>query len=431
MKTKSILVMVLAALMLFSFTACEQKVPEFPYTGEDAKDVANIELVSPTDVKFYAGQGTDVNKAVETYININRLDGTVTKNVIATITAPTPVVPGRNTADVQWNATGPNTGKVFVDAQVLESVELVLEETENVANKEAIAIEKVTGVYSDGREFDFTAAFSSVDFDEKTSTATVTVAAGPYSPVAVTSNAVTVSLVETPEEPEYITAEDATGIELVWYVNGTKAETTGNNLTVKVGDKVAYQVRGTKAGTAGCALTTDNYEATGTVTTLTNIGTVNTGYTTTVSDIKTNEKEAYTLHIQFKGVQGSENYDKRWTLDATLTVIDTLTQDDTKSAKFYFNPKAGSDGAYTANGDLEAGVAHTFTTNEFKAQVKTKGQDTVELVADALRGKVAYAADEVKDGQKITIEFHWTAVGYPEIQGYSSVDITPATVQES
>ena len=425
---KKVFIGVLAALMLFAFTACEPQQMDWPYMGDDAKDVASIELVTPSDVKFYAGLGATDNKAVDTSVNLNRLDGTVTKNVIAKITPPTTVVPGRNTATVEWNATGTNKGQVFVDAQVLESLELVLEETEDLADKDAISVESVWGVYSDGYRADFTAAFEYATYDAESGTATVKVVAGPYSTVDVVSNAVPVTLKETPAEPEYITASQATGIELVWYVNGTKADVTGNNITVKVGDKVAYQVRGTKEGTAGCALTTANYDVSGTAIALTNIDDVAQGYTMLATNITDEETEAYTLHVQFKGVQGSENYDERWTLDATITVVDTLTQANTENAEFYFNPTKGEDGAFTGNGTLAAGVAHNFTTNEFKAQVKTADQKVVELVADALRGKVNYAANEIVNGQAITIEFHWVATGYPEIQGYDSVTITPATV---
>ena len=424
---KGILVGLIAVMMLFAFTACEPQTVDWPYYGDDAKDVVSITLVNPEDVSFYAGQS---NSPVDTYVNIERLDGTVSRNVIATVAAPESVVPGRNTATVTWvsgTSTGTNEGPVFVEAETLSSLELELVATENVANEESLAIKTLKGVYTDGEEFDFSSG-ATIDYDSESGTASVTIAAGKYSSVAVTSNAVAVTLVEEPEEPTYITAAEATGIELVWYVNGERVD--GPDVRVTVGDKVAYQVRGTKEGTAGCVLTTDNYDVSGTATALSNIGTTGTGYTTVAKDITDSDTEAYTIHVQFKGVEGSDNYSEHWTIDGTLTVDDTLEQSTAEGATFYYNPTAGVDGAYTGNGTLAAGVEHTFTTNEFKAQTATVGGVRVELTADAIRGKVTYAADEIVNNEAITIEFHWVAAGYPEIEGYSSVEITPSTVTE-
>ena len=57
MKTKSILVMVLAALMLFSFTACEQKVPEFPSEGD-----VQAAVITSGDTTYLVGDEFDASR---------------------------------------------------------------------------------------------------------------------------------------------------------------------------------------------------------------------------------------------------------------------------------------------------------------------------------------------------------------------------------
>ena len=161
MKTKSILVMVLAALMLFSFTACEQKVPEFPYTGDDAKNVERILLSDESSVTFYAGKSVAEN-TVNTYIDIYRLDGSVSRDILAEVVIDgTEVKPGKNLATATWgDAT--DTSKqssfgVMVNAISLTSVtgELEVAETgvvvgDNGTISGGITKQVFTGTYSDG-----------------------------------------------------------------------------------------------------------------------------------------------------------------------------------------------------------------------------------------------------------------------------------------
>ena len=161
MKTKSILVMVLAALMLFSFTACEQKVPEFPYTGDDAKNVERILLSDESSVTFYAGKSVAEN-TVNTYIDIYRLDGSVSRDILAEVVIDgTEVKPGKNLATATWgDAT--DTSKqssfgVMVNAISLTSVtgELEVAETgvvvgDNGTISGGITKQAFTGTYSDG-----------------------------------------------------------------------------------------------------------------------------------------------------------------------------------------------------------------------------------------------------------------------------------------
>lgn len=76
---KSILIGVLAALMLFAFTACEAQVPNLPVQG--GKDIANITVTSTT---VYAGQ--KYTESVPAVVSIVYKDGTTTDNVAVQLT---------------------------------------------------------------------------------------------------------------------------------------------------------------------------------------------------------------------------------------------------------------------------------------------------------------------------------------------------------
>ena len=150
---KSILIGALCVLMLFAFTACEPQQMNWPYTGTDAKDVVNIELTDPASVKAYAGKSLDV----DTYINIERLDDTV-DTVIGTITFDS-LKPGVNTVNVTWgNPSDNNSGKMFITADELTSLEVEYDVTKTVedgvstitdADTAKAGIVSVTGYYSD------------------------------------------------------------------------------------------------------------------------------------------------------------------------------------------------------------------------------------------------------------------------------------------
>ena len=163
---KSILIGVLAVLMLFAFTACEQKTPEFPYTGSDAKDVVSVELADPTSVKAYAGK----ELSVDTYINIERLDDTV-DTVIGKVVSDGKLKTGDNTVKVTWgDESEKNTGKLFVKADELVSLTVEYDATKTVdedgtskisdADDAAAGITSVKAYYSDGTEFPISSGYT-------------------------------------------------------------------------------------------------------------------------------------------------------------------------------------------------------------------------------------------------------------------------------
>ena len=102
---KSILIGVLAALMLFAFTACEAQVPNLPVQG--GKDIANITVTSTT---VYAGKSyTDTVPAV---VSIVYKDGTTTDNVAVQLTVTGNVAKaGSNFGTIAYEGLKDSTGK--------------------------------------------------------------------------------------------------------------------------------------------------------------------------------------------------------------------------------------------------------------------------------------------------------------------------------
>ena len=102
---KSILIGVLAALMLFAFTACEAQVPNLPVQG--GKDIANITVTSTT---VYAGQ--KYTESVPAVVSIVYKDGTTTDNVAVqlTVTGGTAKA-GSNFGTIAYEGLKDSTGK--------------------------------------------------------------------------------------------------------------------------------------------------------------------------------------------------------------------------------------------------------------------------------------------------------------------------------
>ena len=102
---KSILIGVLAALMLFAFTACENQVPNLPVQG--GKDVANITVTSTT---VYAGQ--DYTETVPAVVSIVYKDGTTTDNVAVQLTVTDNIAKaGSNFGTVAYEGLKDSSGK--------------------------------------------------------------------------------------------------------------------------------------------------------------------------------------------------------------------------------------------------------------------------------------------------------------------------------
>ena len=376
MKTKSILVMVLAALMLFSFTACEQKVP--------AKDVVNVTVKDPSSFTVYAGKAFET----ETYINIERLDDTV-DTVIGTIKVADPE-PGRNTATVSWT-TGEKegNGKVFVDAIGLSGAltvtfdeEKITDEDGNalISNLEGVkaAITAVSAKYSDGTDFPISAGYN-VKFDVETGAVEVTYNNAKYTTETLTFTT-TIPVKETPATKTDVKRGEVTAIEVKWYVD-EKEVATGNTYTAKVGDVVSYKVFGLAADMTNRnpleLKTTDN--------TLAVTGTIKST-ALDKTDITENPKtetftpaEPQTATVQFLpstqvGDDGKldPNFESVIKQTITLRVADTLlkTKVDAAVAAANFKYLVDEDGTATK---ITVGKETTITASDFTTTVETEG----------------------------------------------------------
>ena len=157
------LIGILAAMMLFAFTACEPQQIDLPYTGSDAKEVTKVLLSDSSSVKFYAGQGAAVN-TYNTYIDIYRLDDTVTEDVVAEVSIAD-AKPGENLATVKWGKD--NTGSIIVNAMPITKLEAVIEVAEDGAVvgtdgsiTSGVTVKSITGYYEDGKTQSFSASLT-------------------------------------------------------------------------------------------------------------------------------------------------------------------------------------------------------------------------------------------------------------------------------
>ena len=247
---KKVFIGVLAALMLFAFVACEQQMPEFPYTGSDAKDVVSVELADPTSVKAYAGK----ELSVDTYVNIERLDDTV-DTVVGHVASTGKLETGTNTVTVTWGESEKNTGKVFIKADELVSLTVEYDATLTVdeegvskitnATSAEAGIKSVKAYYSDGTEFPISSGYKT-SLDGTTFTVS-------YSVSAYTSQNLTWSteVVLAPVTPEPDT-KPAEGKLAAYLVDNT---TSAKKTEYWIDDVVKIAVF--KANAAGEAITTE------------------------------------------------------------------------------------------------------------------------------------------------------------------------------
>ena len=148
---KSILIGVLAALMLFAFTACDSQVPNIPNAGDN--DIAKVTIASaPT---FYAGGSAD---DVYVTVDVQRVGGKVTEDVPAVVSfVENKVVPGTNPVKISFGSlTGADSSAEYTYMGSIEAgsvIELDVEykaPTAPVSNVSSIEVTSVKGVYADG-----------------------------------------------------------------------------------------------------------------------------------------------------------------------------------------------------------------------------------------------------------------------------------------
>ncbi len=382
--TKKVFIGVLAALMLFAFVACEPQQVEWPYTGEDAKDVINVTLADPSAIKVYAGEAFEA----ETYINIERLDDTVDQ-VIGTVTVANPV-PGRNTATVSWGeGTQTGTGKLFVDAYSLTgALDVVIDSTKLVDEDEAsivedaddvkAAITSVTAKYSDGKEKTISAGYE-VKLDAKTGEVVVTYSNSKYT-TEVLSYTTTVEMKPEAIEKTAVKKSEVTDLAIEWIVND-KVVGTDFEYKATVGDTVSYKIYGLASDMTNrthllLAVTTDYVVTSGSIKTTELQAADITGWQ---ENEESEETKAFTATIQFvpnkeAGEDGKvdPNFGSVITKTLTMEVKDTLKKEtvDTAVAAANFKYKVNKEGVESK---VAVGKETQIVPSDFTTTVKTVG----------------------------------------------------------
>lgn len=226
---KTILIGLVAITMLFAFTACEQPQMEWPYTGNDAKNVMGITLVNPSDVALHAGENF---KTVYTEINIAYKDGTSDSNVMAEISMSGAAAVGQNKMSVKWGGDFTETGNVIVDALEATSITLAVENTTDLES--APTTGTLTVIYSDGFEKEIT-EFTGLKAGETENTVIAVLGKGTRASVDLTSNEVAYTIKAGPATPSY---DD---IRPIWTkTDGTPIEADADDLWI--GDTVYLEV---------------------------------------------------------------------------------------------------------------------------------------------------------------------------------------------
>ena len=245
---KSILIGVLCAMLLLAFTACEPQSMDWPYMGEDAKDVMGVSLVTPSDVVLHAGEAFD---NIYTGVNILYKDGTSDSNIMAEVSMTGEAKVGQNKMTVKWGGNFDVEGSVIVDALEVTSISLNIENTDNL--EKAPETGDVIFIYSDGYEVSEDAV--SVKAGTTENTVVYTLEGGTRSTADVTSNEVAYTLKAGPASPEYG--------DIQVYFSKTDGGYEADAEDLWIGDNVYLEVRNFSTTTSDSfALDSDDFEIT-------------------------------------------------------------------------------------------------------------------------------------------------------------------------
>ena len=242
---KCILIGVLAALMLFAFTACENQVPNLPVQG--GKDVANITVTSTT---VYAGQDY-TGETVPAVVSIVYKDGTTTDNVAVQLTVTGNVAKvGSNFGTVAYEGLKDSAGKA-VDWTV-EYQAIAVTDANVTVDEDALEVEyddlsspstikgNVSLVYADGYvtpAVEETLSWNAEDVEDITAVEYTVPATLTGAEAIVKSFDLTITgKTETPVT--------LSSIAIAYTVNGDAKDTVAAN-TYFFGDTVTWKVVGT------------------------------------------------------------------------------------------------------------------------------------------------------------------------------------------
>ena len=244
---KSILIGVLAALMLFAFTACENQVPNLPVQG--GKDVANITVTSTT---VYAGQDY-TGETVPAVVSIVYKDGTTTDNVAVKLTVTGNVAKaGSNFGTVAYEGLKESSGKavnwtVEYQAIAVKDANVVVDEDAlKVAYSALSSASTIKGnvslVYADG--YVTPAKKETLSWNAETSTPEKITAVEYTVPATLTGAEEIVKSFDLTITGKTETPVTLSSIAIAYTVNGDAKDTVAAN-TYFFGDTVTWKVVGT------------------------------------------------------------------------------------------------------------------------------------------------------------------------------------------
>ena len=467
---KKVFIGVLAALMLFAFTACEQSMPsykqveyvtldqtqafiEYQPLSAEAFSVTVHYLDGSQDVFPGTGRVTFVDSAAD---NANVVSNATAK---AGVYAKATVAGESDTIGIKFVEATAFTATVTAE-DVIRSYAQV-GSTDEYAPKEAAVTFKVTGATLTGDEnaswtLTSTEATSKINVPND-----VKLTSEEQLTVGAVEKEVTLSLKSDEEikyattvsvnvkanttdshDPEYeatitpntITKNEVVRLGVVWAAgvkngdfkptgdNGATpakydledVDTTGTH-TIQVGETVEFTLVGLAEDMTNklplvLAATTDYAEVgTGTIeATPTDKG--------DITDLVVGDADpipALTATYQFKpGNTGSEpNFGTNAKITLTVTVTDKIT---ISNPQFVYNGSWDDEENKTTwkAGTLTEGQAVQLSTGDFTAQVKTEGGEWVQLVADEVYGpdkdKLVYEEGELKAGTPVKVIVSWS-----------------------
>lgn len=416
---KSILVAMVAVLMLFAFTACDNQVPNMlpdeisyieieqvaPAVEGLAFDSSNFNIVIHSSNpgvadKVVSGRGYvnptgDVNGTYAPEMTVAATYATVQASALSVnVLEITDVAVTGLPETVVQNSAIVSTDTLAAVVTLSDGSTLELDSDQFTINYSTASVTPTTGVGSEG-----TAVTVWVNMDRGTS-------------VFTDNDAAKIVVTAKPDEKAPIKKGDVDKLEVLWTITGVDGKTRTSSdaaITVKAGESVSYAISGTKEagledGETALALSKGN-DYMLTLDTLSSI----VGKTLAKENItgyKASEsataQAAYTATVTFVSDPEDANYGSG--------SVDSLTLSVTVEDNLVSVPTGGW--IYDADSNQEADVlpantAVTLVAGNITKTVKSIGGVDVKLVGTVIKDKASYAAAEVVANTPIKVEFKW------------------------
>ena len=422
---KTILVGVLAAMMLFAFTACEQSMPTYKNA-----DYLTVSQIAP----FIEGQEFD---AANFEVTVHYTDGstsTVTGNGIVTLSGTLSTTNNKVTAKVgtltaDYTATVISKDECEITDVVFNkttaSVELDEDATATVGiTSQLNGIKSVTYTYGEvsyvdenpvAADFDLTGSISAEDqktVGEKEVVVTVSDAATDEVVAEVT---VTVTVKDPNDDGtvDPVAKDDVDALKVTWTITGVDNKTRtveGPNVTVYAGEKLAYAITGTSTDQLedqeDCTLVAQSDYTISHDTLTSALSTAQTSGFTAAQITKTtgeNQVQPFTATVTFKSNYGAPNYEAGSVAPVTLTVtvMDNLLN-SAVTGTWIYDPNA--DGTADA---IPATSAITINPAAIRLTVNSVGGNPVVLCADKIKDKATFSVEDLNAATNLVLDFTW------------------------